>query len=84
MKKDYVQPTMKVFNISADERIAANCMVTHNQNTDWCQTAEHFGVPLVAGFLSRSTQISGWCNVAFLSVPATEVDCRGVSCREAL
>lgn len=45
MKKDYVQPTMRVFNISADERIAANCMVTHNQNTDWCQTAEHFGVP---------------------------------------
>ena len=35
MKKDYVQPTMKVFNISADERVAAFCISTFMVGNDY-------------------------------------------------
>ena len=36
MKKDYVQPTMKVFTISADERVAAFCISTFMIGNDYC------------------------------------------------
>ena len=38
MKKQYDQPTMRVFSISSDERIAANCQQIHNQVGDFCNS----------------------------------------------
>lgn len=45
MKKDYIRPEMRVFTISADERIAANCVSTVNQEFDYCQDANHSDTP---------------------------------------
>lgn len=36
MKKSYIQPTMKVFTISADERIAAYCITSVTVGNSYC------------------------------------------------